>query len=256
MALLNKKPAEEAQAPVADAPVAAEAAPVQQKAKKEKKAKVQYLEPNQMNFITQYELVVEGKKSNVDLNKILKPLIAVAAVVLIAFVLLEVLLLGMKAKTKSLEKYINNPDNVAAYNEATAVKEETDRVNTQKANIESCIKAIDSYPNVGSKFFQSIANTATKNGVTVESYGYANETGYLTLTCTSKSISPATTGISQFVRDLVKLGLFDSVEYDRFSGTNEGGYSFDVACVCVGDKDVVVEAPAPAEEAPAEEAAE
>ena len=254
----KKDAAAEQTAPVAaDANAEAPAPKAEKKAKSNKKQQ-KALEPNQMNFLEQYSLVVEGKKKNLDLAKILKPLIAVAVVVLAIFVLLEVVLIGFKTRNKSLEKYINDPKNVASYSEAKETKEETDKVNTQKANIEACIKAIDSYPNVGKDFFNAIANVATKNGVTISEYGYVNTNGYLSLACSSNAISPATTGASQFVRDLEGLGLFDSIEYNGFSGSTEGGYSFSITAVCKPDATApAVEAPAtPAEEtvdAPAEE---
>lgn len=255
MADLFKKnaPAEEATPVVADAN--AEAPAPEAKGKKEKKSKVKFLEPNQMNFLEQYSIVVEGKKKNLDLQKILKPLIAVLIVVLAIFVLLEVVLIGMKAQNKSLNKYVNDESNVASYNEALAVKDKIGLVNSQKANLESLMAAIDSYPNVDEEFFAAISNTATNNGVKVINYGYANATGYLTLTCTANS----TPGISQFVRDLEKLGLFDSVTYTGFAGTDEGGNNFSISAVCLGDKNaasVEVDENAAAEEAPAEEVTE
>ena len=166
-------------------------------AAKEKKSKAKFLEPNEMNFYEQYKVVVEGKKKDVDLTKILKPLIALLLVVLAAFILLEVVLIGFKAKNKSLDKYINDPANIAAYNEALAVKEETETIKTKTTNMVSLINAIDSYPNVGKDFFTAIANTATKNGVTITSYGYVNDNGFLTLSCTSTS----TAGISMWMID-------------------------------------------------------
>ena len=252
----KKDAAAEQTAPVAaDANAEAPAPKAEKKAKTNKKQQ-KALEPNKMNFLEQYSLVVEGKKKNLDLGKILKPLIAVAIVVLAIFVLLEVVLIGFKARNKSLEKYINDPQNVASYNEAKATKDETDRVNTQKANIESCMKAIDSYPNVGKDFFTSIANTASKNGVKVSEYSYVNTNGYLSLSCSSNAISPDTTGISQFVRDIEGLGLFEKVEYSGFSGSADGGYAFGITALCKPDANAPVVEEAPAEEtteAPAEE---
>ena len=203
------------------------------KAKKEKKSKVKYLEPNQMNFLNQYKIVVEGKKKDLDLAKILKPLILILVLVLAAFVLLEVVLIGFKAKNKSLDKYINDANNIASYNEAIAVKEETDKVNTQKANMEALLTAIDTYPNVGKDFFAKVASAATKNNVTITNYSYANENGWLNLSCHAN----ATKDISQFVRDLEKLGLFNSVNYTGFqsNGDTTGSYGYSVDCTCLGD---------------------
>ena len=253
----KKDAAAEQTAPVAaDANAEAPAPKAEKKAKTNKKQQ-KVLEPNKMNFLEQYSLVVEGKKKDLDLAKILKPLIAVAVVVLAIFILLEVVLLGFKARNKSLEKFINNEQNVASYNEAVATKTKIDLAKTQKANMEAAMNAIKTYANVDSTFFTSIANTAIKNGVTIGNYNYVGDSGYLSLSCSAKAVSPDTTGISQFVRDLEGLGLFDSVEYNGFSGSGEGGYSFSITAVCKPDANApVVEAPeVPAEEAeaPAEE---
>lgn len=253
----KKDAAAEQTAPVAaDANAEAPAPKAEKKAKSNKKQQ-KALEPNQMNFLEQYSLVVEGKKKNLDLAKILKPLIAVAVVVLAIFVLLEVVLIGFKARNKSLEKFINDEQNVASYNEAVATKEKIDLANTQKANMEAAMNAIKTYANVDSTFFTSIANTATKNGVTISNYNYIGDSGSLSLSCSATAISPDTTGISQFVRDLGGLGIFDSVNYNTFSGSPEGGYSFEIGCIFKPDANApVVEAPTPAEEtteAPAEE---
>ena len=202
-------------------------------AAKEKKSKVKYLEPNEMNFYEQYKVVVEGKKKDVDLAKILKPLIAVLIVVLAVFVILEAILIGFKAKNKSLDKYINDPNNIASYNEALAVKKETETVNAAKANMESLLTAIDTYPNVGKDFFAKVASVATKNNVTITNYSFANENGWLNLACNAS----ATKDITQFVRDLETLGLFGNVNYTGFqsNGDATGGYGYSVDCTCLGD---------------------
>lgn len=210
--------------------------------KKAKNSKAKFLEPNEMNFYEQYKVVVEGKKKDVDLSKILRPLIALLLVVLAAFIILEVVLIGFKARNKSLDKYINDANNVAAYNEALAVKEETETIKTKITNMVSLINAIDSYPNVGKDFFSAIASAATKNGVSVTTYGYVNDNGFLTLSCTSTT----TAGISQFVRDLKALNLFDKVMYNGFQG-DQGSYGFTVSAVCLGDANAQVPA---AEETP------
>lgn len=221
--LLNKNATPEAMDADAPAP--------EKKAKKAKKAKVQYLEKNQMNFREKYEVVVEGKKKDVDLSAIIKPIIIVVAVVAVVFVLCEVVLLSMNARTKSLEKYINDEGNIASYNAAVALKQEGEAVKAQKANTESLIKAIDSYPNVDKAFFTAISTAATNNGVTVNNYGYSGVNGYLSVSCNSTT----TSGISNFVRAMVDTGLFATVEYNQFnSGGTEGGYAFSVTCYCNG----------------------
>lgn len=243
--LFKKNTAEEA--PVA-VDANAEAPAPEAKGKKEKKSKVKYLEPNQMNFLEQYSIVVEGKKKNLDLEKVLKPLIALLIVVLAIFVLLEVVLLGMKAQTKSLEKYINDENNVATYNEALDTKAQTDTINLQKANLENVIKAIDSYPNVGTAFFKTIAANATANGTSVSNYSYSNENGYLSVSCTSTT----TADVAKFVRAMEQNGLFANVIYTGFNGEAQEGYTYTLSCYCLGDANVEVPAEAPVEETPVE----
>lgn len=217
--MINKNAAPEAEG-IAPAP--------KKKEKKEKKPKLQYLEKNQMNFLEKYELVVEGKKSNVDITKIVKPLVILLIVVAIIFALTTGVKLFMNQKVKSLDKYINDPANVSSYNEAVALKQESDNVKTQKTNLEALIQAIDSYPNVNKAFFDAINKAATDNSVTIGQYGYAGNTGTLSVSCTSTS----TAGISGFVRAMEASGLFADVEYNSFNGEAEGGYSFTVTCVC------------------------
>ncbi len=217
--MINKNATPEAEG-IAPAP--------KKKEKKEKKPKLQYLEKNQMNFLEKYEIVVEGKKSNVDISKIVKPLIIILLVAVIVFVLTTGIKIFMNQKVKSLNNYINDPDNVASYNEAVALKEKTDNVNTQKTNLEALIKAIDSYPDVNKAFFSAISKCATDNGVTIGQYGYAGDTGVFSISGTAT----ATGGISGFVRAMEATGLFADVEYNSFNGEAEGGYSFTVTCVC------------------------
>lgn len=219
--MINKNATPEAEG-IAPAP--------KKKEKKEKKPKLQYLEKNQMNFLEKYEIVVEGKKNNVDITKIIKPLVILLIVVAIIFALTTGVKIFMNQKVKSLDKYINDPANVSSYNEAVALKQESENVKTQKTNLEALIKAIDSYPDVSREFFNAINKAATDNSVTIGQYGYAGETGVLSVSCSSAS----TAGISNFVRAMEATGLFADVEYNSFNGEAEGGYSFSVTCVCNG----------------------
>ncbi len=217
--MINKNATPEAEG-MAPAPV--------KKEKKEKKPKLQYLEKNQMNFLEKYEIVVEGKKSNVDITKIVKPLIILLIVVAIIFALTTGIKIVMNQKVKSLDKYINDPANVSSYNEAVALKQEGETVKAQKSNLEALIKAVDSYPNVNKAFFEAISKAATDNGITIGQYGYAGANGVLSVSCTSTT----TAGISGFVRAMEATGLFADVEYNAFNGQAEGGFSFTVTCVC------------------------
>lgn len=232
--LFKKKDAPEMTAAV-ESNADAEAPVPEKKQKKEKKQKVQYLEHKDMNFLERYETVVEGKQGDVDLNAIMKPAIMVVAAVAVIFVILQVISLTMSAKTKSLENYVNDETNISAYNDAQALKQESEDVNTQKANLESLVAAISSYPDVNRAFFQAISTAATNNGVTVNNYGYSGNNGYLSISCTSQT----TSGISNFVRGVVDTGLFADVQYNQFSGAKDGGYTFTVNCYCASDAGIV-----------------
>lgn len=220
---------------------AAETAPA--KEKKEKKSKLKYLEPNQMNFYEQYKLVVEGKKKDVDIQKIIAPLAAVLVVILLVYAGTFGYLFTIKSKNKALSNYINDANNIATYNLALETKAQIGVVGTNKSNLETILEAIDSYPNLGAKFFVVLDATAKQNNITIGSYSYSNQGGSLSVSCTSKT----TQDISNFVRAMEKNGLLSLVTYTGFSGSSES-YSFSLTCRCLGNVDmdslVVDDAPA------------
>ena len=210
-------------------------APKEAKAKKEKKTKApkdQYLKPNRMNFLERYETLVEGKKAELDLDKYKKPYFIVLAVLLVILVVFIVLLSVTKVQVKSYEKYINDPNNASTYSKALKLKGDTERIKLEKANIEKMINAISTYPNINKEFFAALSNAATNNNVTINNYGYAGQSGFISIPCVASSPQD----ISNFVTAIEATGLFDSVEYTGFDGGAEGGYAFNVSCYCVVGK--------------------
>ena len=185
-----------------------------------------------MNFFERYETIVEGKSNDIDAKKIMVPGTIVVAVVVLAFAVLEILLLITNSSIKSLNNYINDQNNVASYNQAITIKDTISRAQVQKKNTESMISAIATYPNVNRDFFTAINSAASSNGVTVVNYGYAGNTGYLSTSCTATNVQ----SISNFVRAMEATGLFANVEYNQFSGGTEGSFSFSVNCYCNGNK--------------------
>lgn len=208
-------------------------ATMNEEAKKDKKKapKKQYLEANKMNFLDRYETVVEGKSDDIDIKKIMIPGIAVVAAVAVVCAVIWVLVLITNSSVKSLNNYINDQNNVASYNQAITVKDTISRAKAQKANTESMISAIATYPNINRAFFNAISVAASENGVTVVNYGYSGNTGYLSVSCTATSAQ----NISNFVRAMNATGLFANVEYNQFNGGSEGAFSFTVNCYCNGN---------------------
>lgn len=205
-------------------------APVEEKAeKKEKKQKnkLQYLEHNTMNFLERYETVVEGKAADKGLEAYKKPIM----ILMIALVVIGVIAQGLNIysgmRIKSLEKYINDENNKASYNQSLETKAAADAATLQKTNLEANLAAIASYPDVDKKLFDAIANAATANGVTLGTYGYSGSTGYIAISgCTA----PSPASITEFIRAAETTGLFVDFEYQGFSGAGEGGgYSYNVS---------------------------
>lgn len=206
-------------------------APAEEKAeKKEKKQKnkLQYLEHNTMNFLERYETVVEGKTADKGLEAYKKPIMILMIVLVVIGVIAQGLNIYSGMRIKSLEKYINDENNKASYNQALEVKTAVEQAKLQKTNMEAMIAAIASYPDVDKTFFSSVNGAATANSVTIGNYGYAGGTGYFTVACTAATPQ----NISDFIRALDATGLFASIEYGGFSGGAEGGYSFSVSCYC------------------------
>lgn len=197
-----------------------------EKKEKKQKNKLQYLEHNTMNFLERYETVVEGKAADKGLEAYKKPAMIVAAIVIVIAVIAQVLNITSGMRVKSLEKYINDENNKATYNQSLEVKAAAERATLQKTNLETNLAAIASYPDVDKALFDAIANAATANGVTLGTYGYAANSGYLAITgCSAQS--PAS--ITAFIRAAEATGLFASTEYQGFSGGGEGGYSYNVS---------------------------
>ena len=210
----------------------AEPAAEEKKSKKEKPAKKQYLESNKMNFLERYEFVVEGKQTDVDFDALKKPIAIVLGVLLVLLVITQGLSIFTSAKVKSYEKYINDPNNVASYAQATELKNKIDQTTLQKTNMESLIAAIATYPDVDTAFFQAIDTAAGANNVLINSYGFTSVTGTLSLNCNATSPQ----NISDFIRALMNTGLFESIDYTGFTGAQESGYSFSISAVCVAGK--------------------
>ena len=210
-------------------------APAEEKAeKKEKKQKnkLQYLEHNTMNFLERYETVVEGKSQDKGLEAYKKPIMILMIVLVVIGVIAQGLNIYSGMRIKSLEKYINDENNIATYNEALAVKTSVEQAKLQKTNMEAMIAAIATYPDVDKSFFDSVSGAATANSVVINNYGYASASGVLSVSC----VASTPQNISNFVRALDATGLFANVEYTGFSGGTEGGYTFTVTTYCVAGK--------------------
>lgn len=212
-----------------NAEAAAVEAPAEEKAEKKdkkQKNKLQYLEHNTMNFLERYETVVEGKSQDKGLEAYKKPIMILMIVLVVIGVIAQGLNIYSGMRIKSLEKYINDENNQASYNQSLETKAAAERAQLQKTNLETNLAAIASYPDLDKALFDALGNAATSNGVTLGSYGYAGGTGYLAITgCSAQS--PAS--ITAFIRAAEATGLFTSVEYQGFSGGGEGGYSYNVS---------------------------
>ncbi|GEM_PF-3238621 len=212
---------------------AVENAPAEEKKEKKQKAsKKQYLEHNKMNFLERYETIVEGKQNDVDFDALKKPIIIILGVLLVLLIITQALSIFTSARVKSLEKYINDPNNVASYAQATELKTKIDQTEIQKVNMESLIAAIATYPDVDQAFFQAISKAANDNSVSINGYGFTSVTGNLTLNCNA----PTPQDVSDFVRSLMATGRFVSIDYTGFTGAQESGYSFSISAVCVAGK--------------------
>lgn len=200
----------------------------EKKEKKAKKNKMLYLEHNTMNFLERYEAVVEGKSSADALTAYKKPLIILAVVIVILALVAQGLNIYSSLRVNSLDKYIKDPANVEAYDNAIQVKAKVDQATLQKNNMEAMITAIATYPDIDQNFFNAVNTAATANSIVISNYGYAGETGYFTVSCTSSTPQ----NITAFIRALDATGLFANIEYSGFSGGAEGGYGFSVSCYC------------------------
>lgn len=197
-----------------------------------KKNKQLFLEHNSMNFLDRYQTVVEGKAADKGLDAYKKPILALLLALVILALIAQALNIFSSLRLKSINDFINDPDNISSYNLSVLTKDNASSAAIQKNNLLAMIDAIDTYPNVDTGLFGAISTAASSNSIAVGNYGYSGEKGYLSISCTA--VTPQ--NITDFIRALDATGLFASIQYGGFSGGVEGGYSFTVSAYCVEGK--------------------
>lgn len=206
-------------------------APAEKKAKAPKKEKEVFLAQKDMNFLERYQIVVEGKEKATDPVKLFMPVLIALGIIVVIFLIVKGVDIGINISNKNLNSYITDTSNVTNYKQAVALSKEIKSVNTKEGELVSMMSAVKTYPSINTEFFSTMAATATANGITVGSMSYDNTTGLISYTATTTSV----TAIPSYVAALRDTGLFSAVEYTGYTGSTEGGYSFNIAAYCVGN---------------------
>lgn len=192
-----------------------------------KKNKQLFLEHNSMNFLDRYQTVVEGKAADKGLDAYKKPILALLIVLVLLALIAQALNIFSSLRLKSINDYINDPDNISSYNLSILTKDNVSQATIQKNNLLANLDAMASYPDLDKSLFDAIANAANTNGVVLGTYGYSGSTGYLAISgCTAQTPD----AITNFIRAAEATGLFTDFDYQGFSGGGEaGGYTYNIS---------------------------
>lgn len=191
-----------------------------------KVSKAKYLEQKDMNFLERYETVVEGKQAKINPMYFIAPAAGVVGLIVAVVVLINVMTLFKTNSNKKINEFINDPANVASYNQAVELSKTIANINASKSAIEDVLTVMDNYPALDQKLVASIFGNAT-GGVAVEVINYDGTNGYLSITCSSTAVE----AIPLYVKALDNTGEFSLVSYSGYTG-GTSGYSFTVSCIC------------------------
>lgn len=131
-------------------------------------------------------------------------------------------------KIEKMEDWINDPQIQSEYQEANAVREESDRLDSIQNQVEQTKSNLATYPDLDAEMIAKIVDVGG-SAMTVQIKTMDSETGELTF----NAVSSAVIDIPAYVRKLSETGLFSTVNYSGYS-YNDGEYSLMLSCVLKG----------------------
>ena len=131
-------------------------------------------------------------------------------------------------KNEKIEDWINDPQIQSEYQEANAVREESDRLDSIQNQVEQTKSNLATYPDLDAEMIAKIVDVGG-SAMTVQIKTMDSETGELTF----NAVSSAVIDIPAYVRKLSETGLFSTVNYSGYS-YNDGEYSLMLSCVLKG----------------------
>jgi|GEM_PF-3068982 len=112
---------------------------------------------------------------------------------------------------RTCEEYLNNPDVLADYSDAKAMKAEVELMQIRAMELDNALANIKSYPDLRTSDWKKIFRIAGGR-VEMTGFSYDRNTGMLSFTASAG----AATRVPLFITELRASGIFDSVSYDGY----------------------------------------
>lgn len=182
--------------------------------------------------INLYQIWKEQNKEQQKIQDIdiMKQLIFPAASLAICLLLFGSVMLWnahTSGEIRDINGWINDEQVQSEYQEASALKEESDRLAEAKSQVEEMTANLDTYPDLTKKMISRIIDASGKD-MEVHIKTMDADTGTLTFDAVSKKVID----IPGYVQKLQKTGLFASVDYTGYSYEQQyEEYSLALSCV-------------------------
>jgi Tfp pilus assembly protein PilN len=191
---------------------------------------------HEINFCRQLadEKVRKEKKARKAKIRKQLPIIVFAAVLLLIVAGLLGYRMYLSHKLTVTNEYINSEQNRLEEIEADKVQEARQKLETERTQIATAKKNLETYPDADSKLFTTVSNLAKNYSVTAEVSQYDSSTGILVIAAQSTTEKK----IHQYIRALEKeTELFSKVDYSGYTlNQSEGNYTINVNCVLKGNE--------------------
>lgn len=187
-----------------------------------------------------------GKEKSINLNKVWKTedegglpkqesfrkhllLPAVTfGICLVAFAGVTVWNLGISHQISEVKDWINDSEVQKQYQEANAVKEESEKLASTQNQVEQLKSNLATYPDLDAEMIAKIVDVGG-SAMTVQIKTMDSESGTLTF----NAVSEAVIDIPGYIRKLTETDLFSAVDYSGYTYA-DGEYSLVLSCVLKG----------------------
>ena len=134
---------------------------------------------------------------------------------------------------KELNSYIKNPAIIEQVNRYDKISGDMSNLGVIQGGVDRLLENQDSYPTPDSKVNTEIEKAAVRHKVTVKFNSYSSSSGVFSVTARSTEVDD----INAFIADLLKLDIFETVEYTGYTHiSDEAGWSINVVCTLAGKK--------------------
>jgi len=187
--------------------------------------KLRKIKPKEVNFYLQYSFDPEAEAAARMKRRLLIPVIALAAVILIVFLFFTVHALIKNSQANGFKEYSSDPGNLHAYNTAKKYVDERDVKRDKYDELSNQRQAILSNGIITSSVMDDIDGCLGNARIVSENYD--SSAGALVLEVETKSAD----NIPEIVNRLQAVSIFSAVDYSGYD-KNSNNYHAAITCTC------------------------